>query len=84
MGRVVGDGALYLYLQDVVVHPDHQRRGLGTALVTELIGQVRAAAPDGAFVGLFAAPGSERLYRRHGFGAPPGLTAMVRILGEPR
>ena len=33
MGRVVGDEALYSYLQDVVVHPAHQRRGLGAALV---------------------------------------------------
>ena len=27
MGRVVGDGAFYFYIQDVAVHPDHRRRG---------------------------------------------------------
>jgi GNAT superfamily N-acetyltransferase len=82
MARVVGDGALYFYLQDVVVHPEHQRRGLGAALMTELMGWIRARAADGAFVGLFAAPGSEPLYRRHGFGPPSGLTGMVRVLSR--
>ena len=32
-GRVIGDGGLHYYLTDVIVHPDHQRRGIGTRIV---------------------------------------------------
>ena len=28
MGRVIGDGAMYFYIQDVVVAPDYQGHGL--------------------------------------------------------
>lgn len=35
LARVIGDGATICYLQDVLVHPDAQRRGLGRRLVEE-------------------------------------------------
>ena len=37
LARAVTDGATILYLQDVLVHPDHQRSGLGRSLVTALL-----------------------------------------------
>ncbi|WP_175419312.1 GNAT family N-acetyltransferase [Glutamicibacter creatinolyticus] len=37
LARVVGDGQTICYLQDVLVHPDHQRRGLGRRLVLEVL-----------------------------------------------
>ena len=33
LARVVSDGATICYLQDLLVHPDTQRRGVGRALV---------------------------------------------------
>jgi ribosomal protein S18 acetylase RimI-like enzyme len=42
--RVVSDGASVCYLQDILVHPDHQRSGIGRQLVTmalEPYGHVR-------------------------------------------
>lgn len=68
MGRVVGDGAFYFYIQDVAVHPDHQGRGLGRAIVNELVDQIRHQAPGHCFVGLFATPAAEALYRTLGGG----------------
>ena len=35
--RAVGDGCSILYLQDLLVLPDRQRRGIGGALVKELL-----------------------------------------------
>ena len=35
--RAVGDGASILYIQDIIVHPDHQHQGVGTALVQEVL-----------------------------------------------
>ena len=46
MGRVVGDGAMYSYVQDVVVAPEYQRRGIGTEMLRVLIDRI----PDGSFV----------------------------------
>src|SRR5688572_4643479 len=35
-GRVIGDGGLHLYLTDIVVVPEFQRRGIGTEIVAAL------------------------------------------------
>ena len=37
--RAVGDGASILYIQDILVHPDHQRRGVGSALLKAALGR---------------------------------------------
>ena len=36
-GRVVGDAGLYYYVQDLIVHPDFQAKGVGQTLMNELI-----------------------------------------------
>ncbi len=35
--RAVGDGHSILFIQDILVHPGYQRRGIGTALMKELL-----------------------------------------------
>ncbi|MBQ8556449.1 MAG: GNAT family N-acetyltransferase [Clostridia bacterium] len=35
--RAVGDGVSILYIQDLLIHPAYQRRGLGTRLMTEML-----------------------------------------------
>ena len=35
--RVIGDGASILYIQDLLVHPDFQNRGIGTALLGDVM-----------------------------------------------
>jgi GNAT superfamily N-acetyltransferase len=67
MGRLVGDGAHYFYVQDVIVHPDHREEGLGTLVLEELLDWIAQTAPSDAFVGLFSSPEAETLYAEHGF-----------------
>jgi ribosomal protein S18 acetylase RimI-like enzyme len=67
MGRVIGDGGWYFHIIDMAVLPDHQRRGLGDAILTTLIAHIRATAPPGAWINLLADPPGRRLYTRHGF-----------------
>lgn len=35
--RTVGDGCSILYIQDLLVHPDYQRQGIGQTLVTQTV-----------------------------------------------
>jgi GNAT superfamily N-acetyltransferase len=78
MGRVVGDGAIYFYIQDVAVVPGHQGRGLGERIMKELVDWLEANAPEQAFIGLFAAAGTEPFYRRFGFETHAGMTGMFQ------
>ncbi|GAA3902462.1 GNAT family N-acetyltransferase [Actinoplanes auranticolor] len=67
MGRVIGDGGWYFHVVDMAVLPDHQRRGLGDAVLTALLARIRQQAPPGAYVNLLADAPGRRLYARHGF-----------------
>ena len=72
MGRVVGDGAFFFYVQDVAVHSGHRARGLGAVVVERLRAQVTELAGGTAFLGLFSTPEAEPLYERTGFRGPAG------------
>ena len=77
MGRVIGDGGWYFHVVDMAVLPEHQRRGLGDAILTALLDRIRAAAPGGAFVNRLADPPGRHLYERHGFTpTAPGSVGM--------
>ena len=82
MARLVGDGVHYFYVQDVIVHPDHEGHGLGKSLVARLIEWVEATAPAQAFVGLFASPEAEAIYRELDFDDSEAL-GMSRLV-KPR
>ena len=35
--RAVGDGSTIVFIQDILVFPEHQRKGIGTALIKEVL-----------------------------------------------
>lgn len=70
-GRVVGDGGMYFYVQDVMVMPEFQGRGIGAAVMDAIMRYLEGATAGGAFVGLMAAEGSERFFQRYGFRRRP-------------
>lgn len=67
MGRIVGDGAMYFYLQDIAVDPAYQGQGIGARIMDHLMQYVREQANGPVFVGLFSTPMAETLYERYGF-----------------
>lgn len=67
IARIIGDGGLYFYIQDLIIHPEFQKRGLGRRLMDELMAYIRANAKSGAFVGLMAAKGLEGYYESFDF-----------------
>jgi len=67
IGRVVGDGGVYLYLQDVIVLERWRNNGIGTRITEALLDHVRELGGPGTFVGLMAAAGAGPFYERFGF-----------------
>ncbi|MCR8842217.1 GNAT family N-acetyltransferase [Paenibacillus sp. SC116] len=81
MGRIVGDGAMYYYIQDVAVLPEYQKLGIGKQIVEKLINYISNHCVGAGFVGLFASQGKEPFYEQFGFkDYSPGMTGMFRVM----
>lgn len=81
--RVIGDGVLTFYIQDVLVAPKYQRKGIGTKIMEIVLGYLETVAEPGASIGLMAAPGTEAFFAKHGFAArPEGAPGMQLILQQ--
>jgi ribosomal protein S18 acetylase RimI-like enzyme len=79
MGRIIGDGKMYFYLQDIVVLPEHQKKGVGKKLIIHLLNFLKENAPIPAFIGLFATKEGTGLYEKFGFREPPDMNGMFRL-----
>ncbi|WP_019636519.1 GNAT family N-acetyltransferase [Paenibacillus fonticola] len=80
MGRIVGDGQIYFYIQDVAVDPTHQGQGIGRLILESLTEYLKENAPEKAFVGLFAYQGKEAFYNRYGLNKHEGMTGMFGVV----
>jgi GNAT superfamily N-acetyltransferase len=67
MGRVIGDGVICFYLQDVIVHPKWQKNGIGNIVVEHLLSYIYKNAANNATIALLAAKGTENFYASIGF-----------------
>lgn len=78
MGRLVGDGAMYWYLQEIIVLPEYQGKGIGKSIVNRLIEHVQNSAIPGTKIeiGLTAVKGKEPFYEKFGFSV--GSTGMKK------
>ncbi len=82
MGRIVGDGCVYFYIQDIAVIPEHQSQGVGRLIMGAITGYLEKNAPEKSFVGLFSAEGKETFYRKYGFQNHQGMTGMFGVIRE--
>ena len=73
MGRIVGDGAVICYIQDLVVSPTVQGMGVGTKLINRLKEFVESLREDNTtmMLCLMCAKGREEFYLKNGFTARP-------------
>jgi predicted N-acetyltransferase YhbS len=84
MGRVIGDGGLFYQVVDIAVEPEHQRRGLGKAIVGRIVGHLRQSAPAGAHVSLIADGPAHHLYSQFGFQpTAPESIRMALTIAKP-
>ena len=80
--RLVGDGAMYWYLEEVIILPEFQRNGIGTMIVNHLVDYAKANSVTGNFttIGGVSAKGKERFYEKMGFDIiPNGIKKMIEI-----
>lgn len=82
IGRLVGDGAMYWYLQEIIVLPKYQRKGIGTMIVNHLVDYAKANSITGKFttIGGVSAKGKEPFYEKMGFEIiSNGIKKMIEI-----
>jgi ribosomal protein S18 acetylase RimI-like enzyme len=82
MGRVIGDGRIYFYIQDIAVLPEHQNKGIGKLIMETIQEYLKENAPEKSFVGLFAAQGKESFYNKYGFKKHEGMTGMFGVIQD--
>ena len=76
MGRVVGDG-IYNIICDVIVNPDYQGKGIGTAIMIRLLDYLKEKTPENGrtSIQLIAERGKEPFYEKFGFKSVPNETS---------
>ena len=67
MGRIVGDNAIYLHVQDIIVSPQHQKKGIGSMIMKELMLYVDQVGGKNTNIGLMCSKGREDFYAGFGF-----------------
>ena len=75
-GRALADGYDCSYICDVAILPSHQGRGLGNDLIAQLVELSRGHAK----IILYAVPGKEGFYARHGFRR---MTTAMAVFQDP-
>lgn len=81
MGRLVGDGVMYWYLQEIIVLPEFQGKGIGARIVDRLLEYIKDNTTPGTFVsiGLTAATGKDTFYEKFGFSKSLGMTKYLEL-----
>jgi GNAT superfamily N-acetyltransferase len=80
IARILDDGGLHASLWDVIVHPDHQRRGIGSALVRAALDR----CADRRLVAIVSTPAAVPFFAALGFVTEShGHAAMYLRPGAP-
>ncbi|MGN1422961.1 MAG: GNAT family N-acetyltransferase [Oscillospiraceae bacterium] len=74
MARLLGDGAMSFFLKDLIVAPEYQGKGIGSALLAHIEGYIRRQLKPGwrSFFELMSAKGKEAFYLKQGYTEHPG------------
>jgi ribosomal protein S18 acetylase RimI-like enzyme len=83
MGRVIGDGKMVFYIQDIIVLPEYQRCGIGKEIMNRIMSYINENTVENSIIGLMCAKGKEEFYQKYGFSfrpsekLGPGMTIFV-------
>lgn len=73
MGRLLGDGAIYWYINDVYVLDEYQGQGIGREIMNRLVAYIKhnSLPETEVSVCLMCAKGKEGFYEKLGFRCRP-------------
>jgi GNAT superfamily N-acetyltransferase len=83
MGRIIGDNAIYLHIQDVIVNPRFQKLGIGKLIMEALLSYINSVATTNTNVGLMSSKGRENFYKEFGFIERPNEkfgSGMIKVI----
>ena len=68
-GRLVGDTICFLYIQDIIVKPEHQGEKIGTLIMNKLLEKVQKVRKENPDVRVYvgASKDKEAFYEKFGF-----------------
>ena len=68
-GRIIGDTICFMYIQDIMVDPMYQGRGIGTMVMNKLLSKIYEIKKDNPDLRTYlgASKGRESFYERFGF-----------------
>lgn len=80
-GRIIGDGLIYLYIHDIMVHPSYQGQGIGKQIMNKLVSKINELKKQNPYLRAYlgASLGKEEFYKKCGFitrkeaGLGPGM-----------
>lgn len=67
IGRVVGDGYIYFYIQDIIVTPYYQGKGIGKIIMDFIEEYLSRTTNNNSFIGLMAAADAHSFYTKYGY-----------------
>ncbi len=78
-GRLVGDETMFIYIQDIMVHPDYQKQKIGTTIMEKLLEKIAEYKITSPELRVYVGPDykKEDFYRKFGF-----ITRKEANLGE--
>ena len=79
MARIIGDETIFLYIQDVIVIPEYQGKGIGKEIMNLLLEKINEYKKINSNIRVYlgAAIGKEEFYKKFGF-----ITRKDANLGE--
>lgn len=75
MGRAISDGISDAYIQDVTVHEECRKQGVGSGIIKLLVGTLKEKGIG--WIGLISEPGAENFYNELGFKVMKGHTPYI-------
>ena len=68
-GRLIGDGACFIYIHDIMVRVDHQGKKIGTLVMNKLMDKVKEYKKFNPYVRVYlgASKNREGFYEKFGF-----------------
>lgn len=83
MSRLLGDHSFIYFVADVIVLPEYQNRGIGTALMERIMSYLKENVHGYSYIILMSAKGKEAFYEKFGFFKRPtgeyGYGMMIEI-----